>query len=176
MKGGIVGAEFADIGQHRGFQGRKTIADPKNYGVACRWLAFTVMQNDFAALFGVTVEHGRIAQGVCQGFIEQLRQSGGNQRVIVEHRSPTFTKFSLPGGSFGGLQAVFALHLHEDAILLHGIEQAGELLAELSAAGDQIFTEQIGQVFRFGTNSEVGPVLPGQFVDQKNQGADPAAQ
>ena len=96
--------------------------------------------------------------------------------MIVEHRGATLAKFGFPGRSFSGLQAVFALHLHEHAILLHSIKQAGKLLSELRAAGNQIFTEQISQVFRFGANTEVGSVLAGQLVDQKNQGTDATAQ
>ena len=96
--------------------------------------------------------------------------------MVIQCRSAAFAEFSLPGGPFGGLQTVFAVHFHEHAVLLHGSEQSGKLLPELGAARDKIFTEQVGQVFRFGADPEVGAVFPGKFVDQKNQRANAAAQ
>ena len=173
---GVVGAEFADVGQHGGFRGRETIAHPKGDRVGCLRLALAMMENDLAAFLGVAVEHGRVAKSVRQGFVEKLSQPGGDQRLVIQHRRAAFAEFRLPGGPFGGLQTVFAVHLHEHAVLLHGLEQSGELLPELGAAGDEIFAEQVGQMFRFGAHAEVGAVLPGQFVDQENQRANAAAQ
>ena len=73
------------------------------------------------------------------------------------------------------MQAIFAIDLHQHAVLFHGGDETGELLPQVGAAGDEIFTEQVGQVFRFGAHAEVRAVLAGELVDKENEGAHPAA-
>ena len=74
MKRGVVCAELADIGQHRCFRCRKPIAHPKRYRIGFLWFPFPMVQNDLAALFGIAMEHGWVAEIVCQGFIDKLRK------------------------------------------------------------------------------------------------------
>ncbi len=122
------------------------------------------------------MEHGRVAEGIRQGFVETLGQPGSDQGLVIQRRSAAFAELSLPGGPFGGLQTVFTVHLHEHAVLLHGPEQSGELLPELGAARDEIVTEQVRQVFGLGADTEVGAVFPREFIDQKHQRTHAAAQ
>lgn len=69
------------------------------------------MNDDLASFFQLTVEHKDFLN-VFQALGQEHCAPAGNQGLIVEHAGPPATEFRLPGGPFGGLQPVLAVHLH----------------------------------------------------------------
>ena len=99
------------------------------------------------------MREGHTSRGGCEGITQLGRAVAGQAAIIRVDAGAAVAEIVPPLGALAGLQTVLLAQLHQLALADQLAQQCRHTLAEIAAAGRQIFHQQVGQVCGGGTHA-----------------------
>ena len=122
------------------------------------------------------MRHPDLADGLLDGGAEEVVAFGGDVRLVVAEPPFVHAELAVPLRALGGLDAVLALDLHQDALVRERVEGGRRLLAERAGVGVQVGDQQVGQRRHIGPDAGVHARVARQLADEEDERRQVAAE